>query len=142
MVTGRAFRIVVASHGELARAMLDSAAMICGPVSDSVAVDLQPGQSPEDYGQALRSAMGDDGRPVLILTDLVGGTPHNVASLICLENRGTALSTVCVSGTNLGLLLEAATSVQSLDADTIAQLVDAGRASIVDVMRHLEESRI
>lgn len=140
MATGRAFRIVVASHGDLARAMLDSAAMICGPVADAVAVDLQPEQSPEAYGEALRSAMGDDGRPVLILTDLVGGTPHNVASVICRQSRGTGRSAVCVSGMNLGLLLEASTCVQSLDADTIAHLVDAGRASIMDVMRHLEES--
>ena len=142
MATTRAFHIVVASHGGLARAMLDSAAMICGPVRDAVAVDLQPEQSPEAYSEALRSAMGDDGRPVLILTDLLGGTPHNVASLICRESRGTGLFTASVSGVNLGMLLEAATSVESLDADTIAQLVDAGRASIVDVMRHLEESRI
>ena len=140
MATERAFRIVVASHGDLARAMLDSAAMICGPVTDAVAVDLQPEQSPEDYNEALRSAMGDDGRPVLILTDLLGGTPHNVATLICCESRGTTLSIACVSGTNLGMLLEASTSMGSIDAESISRLEDAGRASIVDVKRHLEES--
>jgi mannose/fructose-specific phosphotransferase system component IIA len=58
--------------------MLGSAAMICGPVADAVAVDLQPEQSPEAYGDALRSAMGDDGRPVLILTDLLGRTTSRV----------------------------------------------------------------
>ena len=142
MATTRAFRIVVASHGDLARAMLDSAVMICGPVADAVAVDLQPKQSPEAYGQALRSAMGDDCRPVLILTDLLGGTPHNVASLICLESRGTVLSIVCVSGTNLGMLLEAATSMESLDADSIAGLEAAGRASIVDVMPRVDRSSV
>lgn len=142
MATTRAFRIVVASHGDLARAMLDSAVMICGPVADAVAVDLQPEQSPEAYGDALRSAMGDDGRPVLILTDLLGGTPHNVASLICLESRGTVLSIVCVSGTNLGMLLEAATSMESLDADSIAGLEAAGRASIVDVMPRVDRSSV
>ena len=122
--------------------MLGSAAMICGPVADAVAVDLQPEQSPEAYGDALRSAMGDDGRPVLILTDLLGGTPHNVASLICLESRGPALSTVCVSGTNLGMLLEAATGMESLDVDSIARLEAAGRASIVNVMPRLEQSNV
>jgi len=122
--------------------MLESAAMICGPLDDAVAVDLQPEQSPEAYAEALRSAMGDDGRPVLILTDLVGGTPHNVASLICRENRGTTLLALCVSGTNLGLLLEAATSVQSLDADAIAKLVATGRDGIVDAMRQVGESSV
>jgi mannose/fructose-specific phosphotransferase system component IIA len=141
MATARAFRIVVASHGDLAHAMLGSAAMICGPIADAVAVDLQPDQSPEDYDGALRSAMGDDGRPVLILTDLLGGTPHNVATFICCESRGTSLSMACVSGTNLGMLLEAATSMKSLDAESVRGLEAAGRASIVDFMRHLEESR-
>lgn len=140
MAARRPFRIVVASHGSLGAAMLDSAAMICGRIDDAVAIGLQPEQSPEAFGDVLRAAMGDDDRPVLILTDLLGGTPHNVASLICRQSEGTGRVVACVSGTNLGTLLEAATSVESLDPEALAALVTAGRASVVDASRHVERS--
>ncbi len=126
----RDFRIVVASHGHLASAMIDSATMICGPLEDVTAVELQADQSPEGFGVALRAAMGDDAHPVLILTDLFGGTPHNVAHLACREAQRSARRAVCVAGANLGLLLEAATSVGSLEDGDIAALVSAGRDGI------------
>jgi mannose/fructose-specific phosphotransferase system component IIA len=110
--------------------MLDSAAMICGPLGDAVALDLQPEQTPEAFGDAIHAAIRGAGRPVLILTDLIGGTPHNVAQLACRQARASSLEVACVSGANLGLLLEAAISVECLDPTTIERLVAAGRAGI------------
>ena len=132
MSTGkRQFRIVVASHGHLASSMVDSATMICGPLEDVAAVGLQPDQSPEGFGAALRAAMGDDARPVLILTDLFGGTPHNVAHLACRGAQRSDRRAVCIAGANLGLLLEAATSLGSLENGAVATLVSAGRDGIL-----------
>jgi mannose/fructose-specific phosphotransferase system component IIA len=124
----RAFRIVIAAHGELASAFVGSAEMICGPIDDMAAVGLLPEHSPELFADLLRAAIGDDGRPLLILTDLRGGTPYNVA---CIVARGRP-NTVTIAGLNLGILIEAATSLPSLDEDAIEQLVLAGRASIVE----------
>ena len=74
----RPFRIVVAGHGDLADALVSSAQLICGMVEDLHAVGLRPDDSPESFGERLAGATATDG-PILILTDLVGGTPHNVA---------------------------------------------------------------
>jgi mannose/fructose-specific phosphotransferase system component IIA len=110
--------------------MLDSAAMICGPLGDAVALGLLPGQTPEAFGDEIQAAIRGAGRPVLILTDLTGGTPYNAAQLACRQARASSLKVDCVSGANLGLLLEAAISVESLDATTIERLVADGRAGI------------
>ncbi len=141
MAFKRGFRIVVVSHGRLARAMLESAGMICGDLEDTTAVDLQPGETPEALGVQIEAALGHDGRPALLLTDLLGGTPHNVAALTCAQARGTGRVVACVSGANLGVLLEAATSVTALDAEAVGHLVDRGRAGLVDVMALLAERR-
>ena len=74
----RTFRIVVAAHGELADAFVSAATLICGVLRDLRAVGLRPDDSPESFAERLAQALEGDG-PVLILTDLVGGTPHNVA---------------------------------------------------------------
>lgn len=140
MAHDRTFRIVVASHGQLAGAMLGSAAMICGPGEDVIAVGLTPDQTPEAFGDVLRSAMGTDGRPVLVMTDMVGGTPHNVAAVVCRAAASPSREVACVSGLNLAMLLEALVSTQSLDRAAIGRLVTAGRDSIVDVMAAFDRS--
>ncbi|HEY6057261.1 MAG TPA: hypothetical protein VIV06_04475, partial [Candidatus Limnocylindrales bacterium] len=83
--------------------------------------------------ERIRSSVDDPSQPVLFLTDMVGGTPHNVVvSTLRLLPRG-----VCLSGVNLAVLVEAATSLQSLDAGAIDQLVATGRNSIVAASRRM-----
>ena len=124
----RAFRIVVAGHGDLAAALVAAAEMICGRIPDLHAVDLQPADSPESFGERFGAACGDPAEPVLVLTDLVGGTPHNVA-LAALRRRESA---VLISGVNLAVLVEAAMSMDALDAGAVARLVSTGRAALTD----------
>ena len=131
----RGFRIVVAGHGDLAAAFLASAEMIAGPIEDSCAVGIVPGQTPEQYGDILREAVGTG--PCLILADLAGGTPANVA-LVVTRRR---LDVVVIAGLNLGLLIEASMSLASLDDEAIEALVAAGRGALVNASSRLVRSR-
>ena len=123
----RPFRIVVAGHGDLADALVSSARLICGIVDDLHAVGLKPDDSPESFGERLLAAAATDG-PVLILTDLVGGTPHNVALVV---NRRTP-GAVLISGVNLAVLIEAATTTDALDSALVERLVSGGRGALAD----------
>ena len=124
----RAYRIVVAAHGDLADAFVSAASMICGLIDDLHAVGLRPEDSPESFMERLVAACGPADDPLLILTDLVGGTPHNVAMAV-IRRRPSA---VLVSGVNLAVLIEAATSTDALDADTQERLVALGRMALAD----------
>ena len=123
----RPFRIVVAGHGDLADALVASAQLICGMVDDMQAVGLRPDDSPESFGERLQAATATDGS-VLILTDLVGGTPHNVA--LAVSRRLPAA--VLISGVNLAVLIEAATTTDALDATLVERLVSGGRGALTD----------
>ncbi len=123
----RSFRIVVAAHGELADAFVSAAQLICGVIHETQAVGLRPDDSPESYADRLAAAVAG-GAPVLILTDLVGGTPHNVA--LTLARRMPAATVI--SGVNLAVLVEAATSTDALDPATVERLVDLGRGALGD----------
>jgi len=128
----RAFRIIIAGHGTLPSALLATTELICGPLADIAAVELHPDQSPDGYAEALRAAIGHDGRRVLVLCDLLGGTPFNVASAIA--RRSPRI--VCVSGANLGMAIEAALTGGDLDDAAIERFVEAGRTGIVETERH------
>jgi mannose/fructose-specific phosphotransferase system component IIA len=128
----RAFRIVMAGHGTLSSALLASTELICGPLADVAAVDLAPEDSPDTYAVALREAIGTDGRRVLVLADLLGGTPCNVASAIARRSPRV----VCVSGVNLAMAIEAVLSQGDLDDDLIERLMDTARSGIVESERH------
>lgn len=74
--------VIVASHGPLAQAMLESACMVYGELPHCVAVTLSGEAGIEgfrqDFADALaRAAEGADG--VLVLCDMQSGTPWNVA---------------------------------------------------------------
>jgi PTS system mannose-specific IIA component len=124
----RSFRIVVAAHGDLAAAFVSAAQMICGRVEALDAVGLRPDDSPESFSERLAALVPDPAEPLLILTDLVGGTPHNV-SLALARRRPSA---VVISGVNLAVLMEAAMSGDSLDPDLVARLVSTGRDALMD----------
>jgi mannose/fructose/sorbose-specific phosphotransferase system IIA component len=128
----RAFRIVIAGHGTLPSALLATTELICGPLADIVAADLHPADSPDTYAATLRAAVGADHRRVLVLCDLLGGTPFNVASAIA--RRSPRI--VCIAGVNLAMAVEAALSQGDLDEALVERLLAAGRAGIVETERH------
>ncbi|MDH4334819.1 MAG: hypothetical protein OEW24_06110, partial [Chloroflexota bacterium] len=61
-------------------------------------------------------------------TDLFGGTPQNVAIAATRAHKVR-----CISGANLGLVIEALTAGDPLDDALVERLVEAARESIVDI---------
>jgi N-acetylgalactosamine PTS system EIIA component len=128
----RAYRIVIAGHGSLPGALLASAELICGEIPDIAAVGIAPHESPDHFAEALRTAIGHDHRRVLVLTDLLGGTPFNVAAAIASRSGRV----VCISGANLGMVVEAAMSQGELDEALTERILETGRSGIVETERH------
>jgi mannose/fructose-specific phosphotransferase system component IIA len=128
----RAFRIVLAGHGSLPAAQHATAELICGSIPDMVAVGLDPHETPDTYAEKMRAAIGHDGRRVLVLCDLLGGTPYNVASAIARRSARV----VAVAGTNLAMVVEAALATDPLEEAFTERLLELGRAGITETGRH------
>jgi len=98
--------LVVATHGRLGEELLATAAAVCGPLPQAVAVSVSSSQSPEEACRALSEAIGavDAGEGVLVLTDMFGGTPANLAL-----GLGDARIEV-VTGVNLPMILKLSTA--------------------------------
>jgi PTS system ascorbate-specific IIA component len=99
--------IVVIAHRPLASALIEAARHVysrdpCAASRQMVAMDVAPdadiGAAVAQAGELLREV--DRGQGVLVLTDVIGATPGNVAARLALPGR-----VAVVSGVNLPMLL-------------------------------------
>lgn len=99
--------VVVVGHGGLGAALLESASMILGPQMSVFSVSISSlSIQMEGVRQELLSVIdqADQGEGVLLLTDLFGGTPSNLA----ISTLGIRKVEV-IAGVNLPMLLKALT---------------------------------
>ena len=99
--------LVVATHGQLAAELLRTAESIVGPVPCATAVSVDSATSVEEARARLATAIhkvGADGEGVLVLTDMFGGTPANLA-LTFLDEQIEV-----VTGVNLPMLMKLSSS--------------------------------
>jgi mannose PTS system EIIA component len=99
------FGVVVATHGRLGEELLVTAGRVCGPLPQARAVSISTAQPMEEARAGLEDAIRavDSGEGVLVLTDMFGGTPANLA----LTFLGGALEVV--TGVNLPMVLKLST---------------------------------
>jgi len=133
--------IVLAAHGPLPDALLESARMIAGEFEQVSTVSLMPGDSLEGLVERLRLAADEvnSGDGVLILIDLFGGTPSNAATLVTQQLAGT----YAASGVNVPMLLETLlTRPHAVDAKSLAETaVNSGSAGVVNIVARFNEYR-
>jgi mannose PTS system EIIA component len=98
--------VVVATHGRLGEELLATAASVCGPLALARAVSLSSSRSMEEARADLAAAIQavEQGQGVLVLTDMFGGTPSNLA--LTFLDAGIEV----VTGVNLPMLLKLATA--------------------------------
>lgn len=120
--------IIVVSHSDYGSALLKTAEFILGPLSDCSSISVDAGQEVPEIVRRLKDAAErlDKGAGVLVLTDMFGGTPTNLAlSLLTTHNVEV------VTGVNLPMLLKVFSS-RSMPLQNLAQEAsDAGIKGIV-----------
>lgn len=95
---------VIASHGHLAAELLATAEQIVGKLDQATSCSVEPGASIDDLRTAIKDAVRtvDTGEGVIVLADLIGGSPCTQSMALCREKRMEVLT-----GVNLPMLLKA-----------------------------------
>ncbi len=101
--------MIVTGHGQFASGLVSSMMLLAGKPQCCRTVDYLSKDTPTEYNAKLNQAIEElkDCEGILILTDLSGGTPLKMTIEMKKERREAI---EIVSGTNLGMLLEAAIS--------------------------------
>ncbi|HWQ17832.1 MAG TPA: PTS sugar transporter subunit IIA [Sulfolobales archaeon] len=134
--------VVIVSHGSYCIGLIDSLKLLVGenaPTGGWIeAIPLESLDSPETLQEKLEKAISrvNDGKGVLILVDLFGGTPSRVASLLMAENPNIEI----VSGVNLPMLIQVALERDKTSRELAEIAVKAGAEGIVYVSEKIRES--
>ena len=117
--------LVVVTHGKLAEEFLKAAEHVVGPQSNIVAVcigeDDDMEKRREDILQAAVSVGGKEG--TIILTDMFGGTPSNLAISVMDKAKVEV-----IAGVNLPMLIKLAPENFRRDNDIAAAITAAHEA--------------
>ena len=105
--------IIIASHGEFAAGIKQSASMILGETEGLESVVFMPSEGPDDLYGNIQKAIGKLGtEEVLFLVDLWGGSPFNQSNRFFEENPEKR---AIVAGLNLPMLLAALSEREDYD---------------------------
>jgi PTS system mannose-specific IIA component len=125
--------VVVVTHGQLATELVNSAEMIVGDLPHFTAVSIgwheDVDQAREEIGRAIErvTVTADNGQRggVLVLTDMFGGTPANLAVTYVSDHVEV------ITGVNLPMLIKLARPQKDADLLTIARdMREDGRNAI------------
>jgi PTS system mannose-specific IIA component len=124
--------VVVVTHGQLATELVNSAEMIVGDLPHFIAVSLgwhdDVDHQREEIGRAIervRASAGEDAG-VLVLSDMFGGTPANLAVTF------VSPTVEVITGVNLPMLIKLARpGPEEMDLETVArEMRETGRNAI------------
>jgi mannose PTS system EIIA component len=97
--------VLIVTHKELAEAFMGVADLILGRQEGVLGVSLDPNAPPETSRQQIQKSLSqvNNGGGVIILTDMLGGTPSNLTLSFLQEGKVEV-----VTGINLPMLLKLA----------------------------------
>jgi mannose PTS system EIIA component len=127
--------ILVVSHGRLAEALISAAQSLVGSFQKARGISIWPRDREKEVRDRIQKAIAEvnEGDGVVILTDLLGGTPTNL-SLSLSEDKRVEV----VTGVNLPMLLTLSSYRKERSLTEMGRLVKkSGRRSIMSAKRVL-----
>jgi PTS system mannose-specific IIA component len=121
--------IILITHGQFGQELLRTAQDIVGRQEGVAALSVTPEMGLENVSQALGETIERLASPdgVLIMVDMLGGTPCNTALL-----KTKDLSAEVITGVNLYMLLSSFTHRERMDLKALAgKVAEDGKRAIV-----------
>lgn len=128
---------VIITHGNMAEGILNSCSLFFD-ITDYKAFGLHPGEDVELFYDKIEKELLDENyESILVLTDIVGGTPYNTAAKVFLKNKASKNIDI-ITGVNLPMLLELGFSEEENMENLKEKAIKAGQEGIVDLKNKLK----
>ena len=113
--------VLLATHGDFASGILNAVELIAGKQEAVCTVGLHHGDGVEDFEEKIRVAYEklDTGEGVLMLVDILNGTPANMVMKLLAEDE----SRRAIAGMNMPMVIEAVTMRYGMKLDALAEEV-------------------
>ncbi|MCI4662544.1 MAG: PTS fructose transporter subunit IIA [Neomegalonema sp.] len=135
MSAGERIGIVIVAHGGFAAELLKATEHVVGALPAARAIGLEPKDDLAVRRRDIESAISevDTGTGVIVLTDLFGGTPSNLA-IAAMAREGVDV----ITGANLPMMMKLAKSRHLPREEAVAAVVEAGKRYIIAAGSMLE----
>ena len=131
---------VIVSHGQVANELLAAAEAVVGDLSHITAVSIGWHDDVEMAKAEIERAITQvsEGKGVLLLTDMFGGTPTNISAMFLKENE-----VEIVTGVNLPMVIKLASHSNEVTLHELAKEVeDQGKEAICRTSTLLEPQKM
>lgn len=120
--------IILVGHNQLAEAMKSVAEHVVGPLPDVVCVSVLPTDDIEEKRQEIFQKIKqiDKGKGVVLLTDMFGGTPSNLAISLMQEGKVEV-----ISGMNIPMIVKLVRMRKKKLMDAVIQSAESGQHYIM-----------
>jgi PTS system mannose-specific IIA component len=132
--------LVLVTHGRLASEFIVAMEHVVGPQQQIEAICIGPDDDMEARRNDIAEAIGrvDHGNGVIVLTDLFGGTPSNLA-ISLMRSEGVEV----IAGVNLPMLIRLEGARKTMDVKAaVAAAREAGRKYISVASEILGEAAV
>lgn len=125
--------IVIVAHEPMASALYACGCHVFACEREVLTFDVGSRQEPSVSEAAVleRIYQADTGSGVLVLTDIMGATPANVARRAAQTANGSGVRTEVVAGANMSMLLRALTYRSLPLADVTERVLAGGRQAVM-----------
>jgi PTS system mannose-specific IIA component len=119
--------IVIIAHAGLAKAYADAVEHVVGPVPEMMFVSVSSDDGPKTRREEVLAVVKrvDQGEGVVLVTDLFGSTPSNLAIGACQQEQMDVLY-----GANLPMLIQLAKARHRSREEAVEAALSAGRRYI------------
>ncbi len=126
------FGILIVSHGSLASSLLGSLRHVLGQVPQIGAINFQGENCLQAKCTEIRDAISalDEGAGVVVITDMHGGSPCNLAVRAVMQESANA---VILTGANLPMLVSLAKARERPLTEAADAALEAGRRYVLCV---------
>lgn len=133
-------KVLILTHGRLAQSLCETAKLILGDTTGMAYLNLPEPLDISAYRKSIEDILEENKEEgVLILTDLLGGTPFITCSQIAKAHWDDM---ELITGANLPMLLELGPNIASKNIHELKQIAqEAGSTGIVDLKKRMEENR-
>lgn len=99
------YKLVIVGHGNFPSGVLSAASLLVGKNENMCNFDLDENETHEGFEKKLKELLDNNDR-VVVLADLTGGAPHQIAARLILE--AGKMNQYVISGVNLALVVDLA----------------------------------
>lgn len=131
-------KIILASHGALAKGMKDTLDMIVGNQVSIQAYSAYYDEENVDFASDISQQITREiNEQFIIVTDVMGGSVNNAMTELVLRYKNVFL----ITGMNLPLVLSLATYSGDIDLKALDELVQEGKRGLINVNKMVESAK-